>query len=40
MVINDKKNRLLSVWVKDQDKALDFYLEKLGFGMQADIKNG
>jgi catechol 2,3-dioxygenase-like lactoylglutathione lyase family enzyme len=38
MVINDKKNRLLSVWVKDQDKALDFYLEKLGFEKQTDIE--
>ncbi|MGO9387857.1 MAG: VOC family protein [Methanobacterium sp.] len=33
-----KKVRLVGVWVKDQDKALDFYLEKLGFEMQTDIK--
>jgi catechol 2,3-dioxygenase-like lactoylglutathione lyase family enzyme len=38
MVINDKKNRLLGVWVKDQDKTLDFYLEKLGFEKQTDIE--
>ncbi len=33
-----KKIRLAGVWVKDQDKALDFYLGKLGFETQTDIK--
>lgn len=33
-----KKIRLAGVWVKDQDKSLDFYLNKLGFEKQADIK--
>ncbi len=35
-----KKIRLASVWVKDQDKSLNFYLDKLGFEKQADIEMG
>lgn len=35
-----KKIRLASVWVKDQDKSLNFYLDKLGFEKQADIDMG
>ncbi len=35
-------NRLsvTSIWVKDQNEALRFYTEKLGFEIRADIKNG
>ncbi len=33
-----KRIRLVGVWVKDQDKALDFYSGKLGFEKQTDIK--
>lgn len=35
-------NRLsvTSIWVKDQNEALRFYTEKLGFEIRADVKNG
>ncbi len=28
------------IYVRDQDEALAFYVDKLGFGVQADVKNG
>ncbi|MCA0454175.1 MAG: VOC family protein [Chloroflexi bacterium] len=35
-------NRLsvTTIWVKDQNEALRFYTEKLGFEIRADVKNG
>ena len=35
-------NRLsvATIWVKDQNEALRFYTEKLGFEIRADVKNG
>lgn len=35
-------NRLTvaTIWVKDQNEALQFYTEKLGFEIRADVKNG
>lgn len=35
-------NRLsvATIWVKDQNEALRFYTEKLGFEIRADLKNG
>ena len=29
-----------TIWVKDQNEALRFYTEKLGFEIRADVKNG
>jgi len=29
-----------TIWVKDQNEALRFYTEKLGFSIRADISNG
>jgi catechol 2,3-dioxygenase-like lactoylglutathione lyase family enzyme len=30
----------VGVYVRDQDEALDFYVNKLGFVVQADVRNG
>jgi predicted enzyme related to lactoylglutathione lyase len=37
---NDMKIKLTSVYVNDQDKALRFYTEVLGFAKKADFSNG
>lgn len=31
---------MMGVYVSDQDEALDFYVGKLGFRVQADVRNG
>jgi len=31
---------VVGVFVRDQDEALDFYVEKLGFKVHTDVKNG
>src|SRR5262245_38489338 len=36
----DMKIKLISVYVDDQDKALRFYTEVLGFAKKADFRNG
>lgn len=35
-----KKLSIATIWVTDQNEALRFYTEKLGFELRADIKNG
>ena len=37
---NEMKIKLISVYVDDQDKALHFYTEVLGFAKKADFKIG
>lgn len=32
--------QLVGVYVRDQDEALDFYVEKVGFQVHTDIRNG
>lgn len=34
------KLSISTIWVKDQNEALRFYTEKLGFEIRADVKNG
>ena len=34
------KLSVTTIWVKDQNEALRFYTEKLGFEIRADVKNG
>lgn len=31
---------LIGLYVRDQDEALDFYVEKLGFRVHTDVRNG
>ena len=31
------RTKLISVWVSDQDKAYDFYVNKLGFQVNTDM---
>ncbi len=31
---------LIGLYVRDQDEALQFYVEKLGFRVHTDVKNG
>lgn len=31
---------LMGLYVRDQDEALEFYVEKLGFEVHADVRNG
>ena len=31
---------VVGIYVRDQDEALDFYVDKLGFRVLADVKNG
>jgi lactoylglutathione lyase len=35
-----KRIRMTSVWVSDQDRAIDFYVHKLGFRLQTDQQFG
>ena len=35
-----KSLSIATIWVKDQNEALRFYTEKLGFDICADVKNG
>ncbi len=35
-----KRIRITSVWVSDQDRAIDFYVHKLGFVLQTDQQFG